>query len=249
MSLAGRVAVVTGGASGIGRAIAERLTTDGATVVVVDRQPVDGGGDGRSIIADLTRSERCAASIEQARASFGPISILVNNAGIQHISPLVSFPRDRWQRMLDLMLTAPFLLTQAVWPDMVEAGWGRIVNIASIHALVASPHKAAYVAAKHGLLGLTRVAALEGGELGITVNAVCPAYVRTPLVGAQIASQASETGLPEGEVIDRIMLGPAAIKRLIEPDEVAGLVAYLCSDAAATITGAALTMDLGWTAR
>jgi 3-hydroxybutyrate dehydrogenase len=250
MSLAGRVAVVTGGARGIGRAIAERLTNDGATVVVVDREPADGQrGDGRSIIADLARPERCAASIEEARASFGPISILVNNAGSQHVSPLVSFPRERWQTMLDLMLTAPFLLTQAVWPDMVESGWGRIVNIASIHALVASPHKAAYVAAKHGLLGLTRVAALEGGEVGITVNAVCPAYVRTPLVDAQIASQAAETGVQEGEVIERIMLGPAAIKRLIEPDEVAGLVAYLCSDAAATITGAAIAMDLGWTAR
>src|SRR4029077_13074527 len=117
----------------------------------------------------------------------------------QHVAPLVSFPRERWQTMLDLMLTAPFLLTQAVWPDMVDSGWGRIVNIASIHAMVASPHKAAYVAAKHGLLGLTRVAALEGGEVGITVNAVCPAYVRTPLVDAQIASQAAETGVPEGE--------------------------------------------------
>lgn len=144
-----------------------------------------------------------------------------------------------------MTLTAPFLLTQAVWPDMVELKWGRIVNIASIHALIASPHKAAYVSAKHGLLGLTRVAALEGGEFGITVNAVCPAYVRTPLVEAQISSQATVSGLSEGEVIDQTMLAPAAIKRLIEPHDVAEMVAYLCSDAAASITGSAITMDLG----
>jgi 3-hydroxybutyrate dehydrogenase len=249
-ALSGLVAVVTGGASGIGRAIAERLTADGATVVVVDRAPAVGErGDRQFITADLARPDQCAASIERARAACGPISILVNNAGFQHVSPLVGFPLDRWQGMLDVMLTAPFLLTQAVWPDMAKSGWGRIVNIASIHALVASPHKAAYVAAKHGLLGLTRVAALEGGELGITVNAVCPAYVRTPMVDAQVASQAAATGLAQGEIIDRIMLGPAAVKRLIEPEEVAGLVAYLCSTAAATITGAAIAMDLGWTAR
>lgn len=250
MPLSGRVAVVTGGARGIGRAIAERLTADGATVIVVDRDAAPGlEADGRFITADLARPEECADAIARARATCGPISILINNAGFQHVSSLATFPLDRWQAMIDVMLTAPFLLTQAVWSDMAESGWGRIVNIASIHALVASPHKAAYVAAKHGLLGLTRVAALEGGELGITVNAVCPAYVRTPLVDAQIASQASLTGVSEGEIIERIMLGPAAIKRLIEPDEVAGLVTYLCSDAAASITGSAIPMDLGWTAR
>ena len=249
-SLAGRVAVVTGGASGIGRAVARRLSTGGATVAIVDRSTTGDSGAAVSFVAaDLARPGACTGAISRIRAELGPISILVNSAGFQHVAPLASFPLDRWQSILDVMLTAPFLLTQAVWPDMVEHKWGRIVNIASIHALVASPHKAAYVSAKHGLLGLTRVAALEGGEFGITVNSVCPAYVRTPLVESQIASQAAVSGLSEGEVIDQIMLAPAAIKRLIEPDDVAEMVAYLCSSAAASITGAAITMDLGWTAR
>jgi 3-hydroxybutyrate dehydrogenase len=151
--------------------------------------------------------------------------------------------------MLALMLTAPFLLTRYCWPAMKKQKWGRVVNIASIHALIASPFKVGYIAAKHGLLGLTRTAALEGGEHGITVNAICPAYVRTPLVDNQIADQAKANNLSEKEVVEKIMLAPAAVKRLIEPAEVAGLVAYLCGDAAGTITGSALTMDLGWTAR
>jgi 3-hydroxybutyrate dehydrogenase len=147
------------------------------------------------------------------------------------------------------MLTAPFLLTRYCWPSMKKQKWGRVVNIGSIHALVASPFKAAYVSAKHGLVGLTRTAALEGGEFGITVNAICPAYVRTPLVDNQIADQAKANNLTEEEVISKIMLAPAAVKRLIEPAEVAGFVAYLCGEGAGTITGSALTMDLGWTAR
>ena len=248
--IGGRVAVVTGGASGIGLAVARRLAADGATVVILDRsQPGEVDAAFQFIAADLSRPAECTDAIARVRADHGPISILVNGAGFQHVAPLASFPLDRWQAILDVMLTAPFLLTQAVWPDMVELAWGRIVNVASIHALVASPHKAAYVSAKHGLLGLTRVAALEGGEFGITANAVCPAYVRTPLIEAQIASQAAVSGLSEDEVIDQIMLAPAAIKRLIEPEDVAEMVAYLCSDAAASITGSAITMDLGWTAR
>jgi 3-hydroxybutyrate dehydrogenase len=151
--------------------------------------------------------------------------------------------------MLALMLTAPFLLTRYCWPSMKKHKWGRVVNIASIHALVASPFKAGYISAKHGLIGLTRTAALEGGEHGITVNAICPAYVRTPLVDSQIADQARANRMSDDEVIEKIMLAPAAVKRLIEPQEVADFVAYLCGDAAGTITGAALTMDLGWTAR
>jgi 3-hydroxybutyrate dehydrogenase len=174
---------------------------------------------------------------------------LVNNAGYQHVAPIEEFPEDQWERMLALMLTAPFLLTRYCWPAMKKQRWGRIVNIASIHALVASPYKAAYISAKHGLVGLTRTAALEGGELGITVNAICPAYVRTPLVDNQIADQARANRMSPEEVIEKVMLAPAAVKRLIEPAEVADYVAYLCSESAGVITGAALAMDLGWTAR
>ena len=147
------------------------------------------------------------------------------------------------------MLTAPFLLTRYCWPSMKKQKWGRVINMASIHALIASPYKVGYIAAKHGLVGLTRTAALEGGEYGITANAICPAYVRTPLVDNQIADQAKANNMSSADVIEKIMLAPAAVKRLIEPGEVAGFVAYLCSDAAGVITGSALTMDLGWTAR
>jgi len=177
------------------------------------------------------------------------VHVLVNNAGYQHVSPIEEFPEEQWERMLALMLTAPFLLTRYCWPAMKKQKWGRIVNIASIHALVASPYKAAYISAKHGLLGLTRTAALEGGEHGITVNAICPAYVRTPLVDSQIADQARANRLSPKDVVETIMLAPAAVKRLIEPAEVADFAAYLCTEPAGVITGAALTMDLGWTAR
>jgi 3-hydroxybutyrate dehydrogenase len=187
--------------------------------------------------------------VEETLRVHGSVAILVNNAGFQHVSPIESFPEDQWERMIALMLTAPFLLARYCWPSMKALGWGRVVNIASIHALVASPFKVGYVAAKHGLIGLTRTAALEGGEHGITVNAICPAYVRTPLVDNQIADQAKAHDLSPEEVVKQIMLAPAAVKRLIQPAEVADFVAYLCSEPAGVITGAALTMDLGWTAR
>jgi len=186
---------------------------------------------------------------DEALRLHGTVHVLVNNAGFQHVAPIEDFPEDQWDRMLALMLTAPFLLTRSLWPAMKKQKWGRVVNIASIHALVASPFKAGYISAKHGLVGLTRTAALEGGEHGITVNAICPAYVRTPLVDNQVADQAKANNLSPEEVIEKIMLAPAAVKRLIEPAEVADCVAYLCSDAAGVITGSALTMDLGWTAR
>ncbi|HEX5093304.1 MAG TPA: 3-hydroxybutyrate dehydrogenase, partial [Burkholderiales bacterium] len=191
----------------------------------------------------------CKALVDAALKAHGGVHVLVNNAGYQHVSPIEDFPEDQWDRMLALMLTAPFLLTRYCWPSMKQQKWGRVINIASIHALVASPFKAAYISAKHGLVGLTRTAALEGGEFGITANAICPAYVRTPLVDAQIADQAKANKMSEDEVIEKIMLAPAAVKRLLEPREVADFVAYLCSEPAGTITGAALTMDLGWTAR
>jgi 3-hydroxybutyrate dehydrogenase len=204
---------------------------------------------GTFVTADLTTRDGCRRLVDAALKAHGTVHVLVNNAGFQHVSPIEDFPEDQWERMIALMLTAPFLLTRYCWPAMKRQKWGRIVNIASIHALVASPFKAGYISAKHGLVGLTRTAALEGGECGITANAICPAYVRTPLVDGQIADQAKANRMSPDEVIEKIMLAPAAVKRLIEPREVADFVAYLCTEPAGTITGAALTMDLGWTAR
>jgi 3-hydroxybutyrate dehydrogenase len=253
-ALARKVAVITGAASGIGLACAERLAADGMQVVLADLNEKAGaehakrlGGD--FISSNLIERESCKHLVEETVRRHGTVHVLVNNAGYQHVSPIEDFPEEQWGRMIALMLTAPFLLTRYCWPAMKRQKWGRVVNIASIHALVASPFKAGYISAKHGLVGLTRTAALEGGEHGITVNAICPAYVRTPLVDNQIADQAKANRLSKAEVIEKIMLAPAAVKRLIEPAEVAGFVAYLCSDAAGTITGSALTMDLGWTAR
>ena len=249
-----KVAVVTGGASGIGLAIAERLAADGARVVIGDIQADSGKSEAARlgtlfVEGNLSRRSDCRTLMDQTLEAYGTVHILVNNAGFQHIDPIEDFPEETWDTMLSLMLTAPFLLTKYAWPSMKAQGWGRVVNIDSIHGLVASPFKSAYISAKHGLIGLTRTTALEGGGCGITVNAICPAYVRTPLVENQIADQARTRGISPEEVIENVMLEPAAVKRLIEPEQVAELVAYLCSDAAGVITGAALTMDLGWTAR
>lgn len=249
----GRAALVTGGAGGIGFAVAETLRKRGDDVLVVDlpsadREPAEALG-AAFFPADLTSGDACRDAVAEAVRRFGRLDILVNNAGIQHVADIETFPEARWRMMMDLMLTAPFVLTQAAWPHMRQAGWGRIVNIASIHAKVASPGKSAYVSAKHGLIGLTRTAALEGGEHGITVNALCPAYVRSRLVENQVADQAKLHDMDEEAVISEIMLSGAAIKRLIEPAEVAATVAYLASDAASAVTGAAWDMDLGWTAR
>jgi 3-hydroxybutyrate dehydrogenase len=250
----GKVAVVTGAASGIGLAVAERLAGDGAHVVMGDLQAEAGQAaaqrlDGLFVECDLARRAGCRALIDSALKAFGTVHILVNNAGFQHVATIEDFDEDTWDRMIAVMLTAPFLLTKYAWPSMKAQGWGRVVQVDSIHGLVASPFKSGYVTAKHGLIGLTRTAALEGGAHGITVNAVCPAYVRTPLVEAQIADQARIRALSPDEVVEKVMLEPAAVKRLIEPREVADLVAYLCTEAGSVITGSAWTMDLGWTAR
>ena len=249
-----KAAIVTGAASGIGLACAERLAADGMTVVLADLNEKAGAEHARRlggtfVATDLGKREGCRKLVDATLKAHGTVHVLVNNAGFQHVAPIEEFPEERWEQMISLMLTAPFLLTRYCWPAMKKQKWGRVVNIASIHALIASPFKVGYIAAKHGLVGLTRTAALEGGEHGITVNAICPAYVRTPLVDSQIADQAKANRMSPEEVIEKIMLAPAAVKRLIEPVEVAGFVAYLCGDAAGTITGAALTMDLGWTAR
>ena len=249
-----KIAIVTGAASGIGLACAERLAADGMKVVLADMNEKAGaehakrlGGD--FVLANLIERKGCRNLVDETLKRHGSVHVLVNNAGYQHVAPLEDFPEDQWERMIALMLTAPFLLTRYCWPSMKKQKWGRVVNIGSIHALIASPFKVGYISAKHGLVGLTRTAALEGGEHGITVNAICPAYVRTPLVDNQIADQARANKMSPEEVIEKIMLAPAAVKRLIEPAEVAAFVAYLCGDAAGTITGSALTMDLGWTAR
>jgi 3-hydroxybutyrate dehydrogenase len=248
-----RSALVTGSAGGIGKAIAEKLIQQGYTVFIVDRN-VDAGQctaqevGAHFIQADLALRADCHRATELALQEAGTIDILVNNAGYQHIAPIEEFPEDVWDQMLAVMLTAPFLLTRALWPGMKAQGWGRIVNVGSIHSVVASPFKAGYISAKHGLLGLTRTTAREGGEHGITVNAVLPAYVRTPLVENQVADQARMRGLSTEQVIEEVMLGPASIKRLVEPHEVADVVAFLCSEGASAITGATWTIDLGWTA-
>jgi len=243
-----KVAVVTGAASGIGLAIAGALQADGNDVALVDiNQPRD-LEQGIFIAADLSVRDQCRMVVDETVRRFGRIDILVNNAGIQHVSPIEDFPEERWDYILSLMLTAPFLLTKYAWPHMRQNNWGRILNINSVHGLRASEYKCAYVSAKHGLSGLTKVAALEGAQHNITVNSICPGYVRTPLVENQIADQARVHNIPEDKVIREIMLKRPALKRLIEPAEVAGLVRYLCSDAAGGITGAMLTMDGGWAA-
>ncbi len=249
-----KCAIITGGASGIGKAIVEALSQDGCNVVVADRDSEAGTKvatthEGLFVGVDLARESSCRELIDKTISHYGRVDILINNAGFQHVAPLEDFPEERWQTMLSLMLTAPFLLTKYCWPFMKKQGWGRIVNIASIHALVASPNKVAYISAKHGLIGLTRTAALEGGAHGITVNALCPAYVRTPLVEDQISNQAKVHQIPEDEVIEQIMLKPAAIKKIIEPREIADLTAYLCSDKGSSVTGACWTIDCGWTAQ
>jgi 3-hydroxybutyrate dehydrogenase len=249
-----RVAIVTGAASGIGRATAEVLARQGSQIVVADLNPELGQAaaaavDGHFVVADLAQRADCRRLVDETLSRYGRVDILVNNAGFQHIDPIEEFPEDTWNTMLAVMLTAPFLLTRYVWPAMKAQGWGRIVNISSVLGLVAAPFKAGYVTAKHGLIGLTRTAALEGGKYGITANALCPAYVRTPLLEGQIADQARTRGIAPEEVVEKVMLEPTAIKRLIEPAEVAALVAYLCSDAAAVVTGAAWTIDLGWTSQ
>ncbi|MFJ4850113.1 MULTISPECIES: 3-hydroxybutyrate dehydrogenase [unclassified Streptomyces] len=251
--LGGRTALVTGAAGGIGRACVLRLAAAGAKVRAVDRDAEGlaalverAAADGRpgaveALTLDLT-------DLDAAEHAAAGTDILVNNAGLQLVRPIEDFPPEVFSTVLRVMLEAPFRLLRGALPHMYGQGWGRVVNISSVHGLRASPFKSAYVAAKHGLEGLSKTAALEGAAHGVTSNCVCPGYVRTPLVERQIADQAAAHGIAPERVVGEILLADSAVKRLVEPEEVAEMAAYLCSPQASFVTGASLTMDGGWTA-
>lgn len=250
--LKGKRALVTGGASGIGAAVARSLAARGAHVVVADvdeagavavANEVGGSSWAVNLLDTAALTDRVLAEAMEG------VDILVNNAGIQRINPIQDFDPADFRRIITLMLEAPFLLIRAALPQMYAKNFGRIINVSSVHGIRASPFKSAYVSAKHGLEGLSKVTALEGGEHGVTSNCVSPGYVRTPLVEKQIIDQAAVHGIPESEVLSKIMLTESAIKRLVEPDEVGSLVAWLASDDAAMVTGSSYTMDGGWSAR
>ena len=248
-----KVCIVTGAASGIGLAIAEMFAQEQCKVVMVDINEEQLKAhcerlNATYVVADLSKRADCKNVVDQTVQRHNTVDVLVNVAGIQTVSPIEDFPEDKWDFMQALMLTAPFLLTKYSWPFMKNQKWGRVINLNSIHGLVASEFKSAYVSAKHGLAGLTKTAALEGGAYGITVNSICPSYVRTPLVDKQITAQAATHGIPEEEVITKIMLAKAAVKKMLEPSEVANVVKFLCADEAAMITGSTMTIDGGWTA-
>ncbi len=243
-----RAALITGTASGIGRAIAERLEADGFRVLAVDKEAVE-DGPGEAFAADLTTREGNRAAVDAALQRFGRLDAVIPNAGFQHVAPVAEFPEERWDAIIAILLTSPFLLARYAWEALAASGEGRFVPIASAHGLVASPYKSAYVSAKHGVLGLVKTLALEGADRGITTAAVCPAFVRTPLVEAQIADQAKAHGMDEDRVLEEVILAPHAVKRLIEPEEVADVVAFLLGPSGRSFSGAPVTMDLGWTAR
>ncbi len=259
--LAGKTALVTGSTSGIGQGIAERLAGLGANIVL------NGMGDTGAIEtlraglaaknkvearhdpADMTRPETIEAMLKKALAEFGSVDILVNNAGIQHVAPVDEFPVDKWNAIIAINLSSAFHCIRLTLPAMKKAGWGRVINIASAHALVASPYKSAYVAAKHGIAGLTKTVALEVAQQGITVNAICPGYVRTPLVEKQIPDTAKARGITAEQVVRDVLLAAQPTKRFVGVDEVAAYCGFLCTTEAASITGAILSMDGGWTAQ
>ena len=259
--LSGKTALITGSTSGIGQGISERLAALGANVVL------NGMGEPAAIEAqraslaarcgvkvthdpaDMTRPDQIEAMFAKAAADFGRLDILVNNAGIQHVAPIDEFPVDKWNAIIAINLTSAFHCIRLALPGMKQAGWGRVINIASAHALVASPYKSAYVAAKHGIAGLTKTVALEVAQQGITVNAVCPGYVRTPLVEKQIPDTARARGITEEQVVRDVLLAAQPTKRFVGIDQVAAYCSFLCGEDATSITGAILSVDGGWTAQ
>ncbi len=247
VDLTGRSALVTGAAGGIGRAVAVRLARAGAAVTVLD---ID--GEAARTVAEGIKGEALQADLSDYEVLDGlnfEADIVVNNAGLQHVAAVEEFPPEKFSAILRIMLEAPFRIVRKALPGMYEKGWGRVINVSSVHGLRASPYKSAYVSAKHGLEGFSKTVALEGGPKGVTSNCVCPAYVRTPLVEDQIDDQARRHAIPEEEVVEKIMLTEPAIKRLVEPGEVAEVAAFLCAPEASFINGASITMDGGWTAR
>mgnify|MGYP003724458097 CR=1 FL=1 len=264
---AGKVALVTGASSGIGLGAAEALATAGYSVGMIAPEARDGshvqavasvkaaaeeagaGGNVVFVPAWLGESEAAVEAVATITAELGNVSVLVNNAGIQHVAPVHEFSDEMWNKVLAVNLSAPFHMTRAVLPDMIDAEHGRIINVASAHALVASPYKSAYVATKHGLLGFTKSVALEVADKGITVNAVCPGYVLTPLVEKQIPDTAKARGISEEEVVRDVILAAQPSKKFVSIDEVVSMIMYLASSAARSVTGTSLTIDGGWTAR
>ena len=247
--LSGRTALVTGAASGIGKAVATRLAADGATVLLLDRDEAGAkeaalAVGGEHLVADLADP----GAIEALGLRERGIDVLVNNAGLQHVAPIEEFDPERFAVIHRVMLQAPFLLARELLPGMYAGGWGRIVHVSSVHGHRASAYKAAYVSAKHGLEGLSKVIALEGAAKGVTSNTVCPGYVRTPLVEGQIADQAKSHGISEDEVLDQVLLARTPVKRLVEPEEVAALVGFLCGPGTDSVNGQSYLMDGGWTA-
>ena len=259
--LNGKVAIITGSTSGIGLGIARALAAEGCRIVLNGRRASDeteklrneiAAASGTDVIflrADMSQPDDIYAMVEAVASELGPVDILVNNAGVQHVAPITEFSSENWDMVLATNLSSAFHCTKAVLPAMQDRKWGRIINIASAHGLVASPFKAAYVAAKHGMIGLTKVTALETAEQGITCNAICPGYVWTPLIAKQIGDQARSHGIPRDEVIRDVILAPQPTKQFIAVEEVAALTVFLASDAARSITGAALPIEGGWTAR
>lgn len=260
VTLDGKVALVTGSTSGIGLAIAETLAAAGADLMINGfGKPEEIAGivarlhavSGRKILhspADMSRADQIDAMVADATARLGKVDILINNAGVQHVAPLAEFPPEKWDLILAVNLSAAFHTTRAVFPQMLARGWGRVINIASAHGLIASPFKSAYVAAKHGMVGLSKAIALEGAQAGVTCNTVCPGYVLTPLVEKQIAEQAKAHGLSEERVVSEILLKEQPTRRFVEASDIGAMVLFLVSDAAAAITGTALPIDGGWTA-
>jgi len=258
--LKGKTALVTGSTSGIGLGIATRLAADGANVVLngfgnaaeIEKLRAKLAADCKVTVtydaADMTKAGEIAAMVQKAVDKFGAVDVLVNNAGVQHVAPIDEFPIEQWNAIIAINLSSAFHTMRAALPAMKKKKWGRVVNIASAHALVASPFKSAYVSAKHGLAGLTKTAALEVAQLGITVNAICPGYVLTPLVQKQIPDTAKARGISEEQVIRDVILAAQPTKQFVKVEEVAGLTAYLCSDLAASINGALLSIDGGWVA-